>query len=89
VSEQEQTSLLTEIRDLLRQQVEITQQSLKNQALALENQKQVMDRQVSNRDVLIKSRKWTRILLGLLVIAAFLYLLQPALVFLWFWTHGH
>jgi hypothetical protein len=40
-----------------------------------------VDRQISNQEILIKARKWSRILLGLLVVAAFLYLLQP-LIFL-------
>ena len=82
MTDQEQTALLTEIRDLQRQQVELAQEALKNQNLALANQKQSLDRQVTNRDILVKSRKWTRILLGLLVIAAFLYLLQPLILFL-------
>jgi len=82
MSEQEQTALLAEIRDLQRQQIELAQQTLKNQEQALANQKQAIDRQVANQEILIKSRKWTRILLGLLVAGVFIYLLQP-LLFLW------
>jgi hypothetical protein len=81
VNDSEQILLLTEIRDLQRQQVELTQQTIKNQETALSNQQKAIDRQISNQEILIKARKWTRILLGLLVVAAFLYLLQP-LIFL-------
>ncbi len=96
MSDAEQIAILTEIRELQRRQIELTQrsldnqaESLKNQAQSLERQKAAIDRQISNQEILIKARKWTRILLGLLVVAAFLYLLQPAAVFLWFWTHAH
>jgi hypothetical protein len=81
VTESEQILLLTEIRDLQRRQVELTEQTIKNRETALGNQQKAVDRQISNQEILIKARKWTRILLGLLVVAAFLYLLQP-LVFL-------
>jgi hypothetical protein len=77
VSESEQLLLLTEIRDLQRRQVELTEQTIKNQETALSNQQKAIERQISNQEILIKARKWTRILLGLLVVAAFLYLLQP------------
>jgi hypothetical protein len=86
VSDQDDIELLTEIRDLLRQQVELTQQTLKNQETALANQQKAIDRQITNHEILIKARKWTRILLGLLVVAAFAYLLQP-LMFIW-WAHS-
>jgi hypothetical protein len=86
MSDQEQTALLTEIRDLLRQQAEFAQQTLRNQETALANQKRQMDRQITNQEILLKARRWTRILLGLLVAAAFLYLLQP-LMWLW-WRHS-
>ena len=86
---QQQTALLAEIRDLQRQQLELSQQALKNQAQSLENQQRAIDRQLSNQEILIKTRKWTRIFLALLVLAAFLYLLQPVLIFLWFWAHPH
>jgi|HubBroStandDraft_1064217.scaffolds.fasta_scaffold13076_3 hypothetical protein len=89
MSEQDHVLLLTEIRDLARQQLELTKQSLQNQARALENQQQAVSRQITNQEVLIKARKWTRILLGSLLIVALLYLLQPAIVFLWFWTQRH
>jgi hypothetical protein len=77
MNDQEQTALLTEIRDLQRQQLEFAQQTLKNQETALANQQKAIDSQLTNQQILIKARKWTRILLGLLVVAAFLYLLQP------------
>jgi hypothetical protein len=77
LSDQEQTALLTEIRDLQRQQLEFAQQTLKNQETALANQQKAIDSQLTNQQILIRARKWTRILLGLLVVAAFLYLLQP------------
>jgi hypothetical protein len=83
MSDQEQITLLTEIRDLQRQNVDLAQQVLNNQAQSLANQQRAIDRQVTNQEILIKTRKWTRILLGLLLLAAFLYLLQPLLV-LWF-----
>jgi len=86
VSDPNDIELLTEIRDLLRQQVEFTQQTLKNQETALANQQKAIDRQITNQEILIKARKWTRILLGLLVVAAFVYLLQP-LMFIW-WAHS-
>jgi hypothetical protein len=86
VSDQDDIELLTEIRDLLRQQVEFTQQTLKNQETALANQQKAIDRQITNQEILIKARKWTRILLGLLVVAAFVYLLQPPM-FIW-WAHS-
>jgi hypothetical protein len=89
VSEQDQTLLLTEIRDLARQQLELAQQSIQNQARALEIQQQAISRQVTNQELLIKSRKWTRILLGSLIVVALLYLLQPAIVLLWFWSQKH
>jgi hypothetical protein len=82
MSDQEQTALLTEIRDLQRQQIELAQQSLKNQETALANQQKAIDRQLANQEILVKARKWTRILLGLLVLAAFLYLLQPLIFIL-------
>ena len=82
MNDSEQTILLTEIRDLLRRQVELTEQTIKNQETALSNQQKAIDRQISNQEILIKARKWTRILLGLLVVAAFLYLLQPLLFLL-------
>jgi hypothetical protein len=82
MSDQDQTTLLTEIRDLQRRQLEFTQQTLKNQETALANQQKAIDRQVTNQEILIKTRKWTRILLGLLVLAAFLYLLQPLIFIL-------
>jgi len=81
VNDSEQIVLLTEIRDLQRQQVELTQQTIENQETALSNQQKAIDRQISNQEILIKARRWTRILLALLVVAAFLYLLQP-LIFL-------
>jgi hypothetical protein len=77
MSDQEQTALLTEIRDLQRQQLESAQQTLKNQETALANQQRAIDSQLTNQQILIRIRKWMRILLGLLVVAAFLYLLQP------------
>jgi len=86
VSDSEQTALLTEVRDLQRRQVELMEQSIKNQETALSNQQEAIDRQLANQEILIKARKWTRILLGLLVVAVFLYLLQP-LLFL-FWAHS-
>lgn len=86
MNDQDDIELLTEIRDLLRQQVEFTQQTLKNQETALANQQKAIDRQITNQEILIKARKWTRILLGLLVVAAFVYLLQP-LMFIW-WAHS-
>ena len=89
MSEQDHMLLLTEIRDLARQQLELRQQSLKNQALALENQQRAISRQVTNQEILIRGRKWTGILLGSLTIVALLYLLQPAIVFLWYWTQRH
>jgi len=89
VSEQDQTLLLTEIRDLARQQLELAQQSIQNQARALEIQQQAISRQVTNQELLIKSRTWTRILLGSLIIVALLYLLQPAIMLLWFWSQKH
>ncbi len=89
MSEQDQTLLLTEIRDLARQQLELAQQSIQNQARALEIQQQAISRQVTNQELLIKSRKWTRILLGSLIVVALLYLLQPAIVLLWFWSQKH
>jgi len=52
MSDQEQTTLLAEIRDLLRQQIDLAQQTLKNQEQALANQKQSIDRQVSNQEIL-------------------------------------
>jgi hypothetical protein len=82
MSDQEQSALLTEIRDLQRRQLELTQQTLKNQETALANQQKAIDRQLANQEVLIKARKWTRILLGLLVVAAFLYLLQQLIFIL-------
>ena len=82
MSDQEQSALLTEIRDLQRRQLELTQQTLKNQETALANQQKAIDRQLANQEILIKARKWTRILLGLLVLAAFLYLLQPLIFIL-------
>jgi hypothetical protein len=82
MSDQEQTTLLAEIRDLQRQQIDLAQQTLKNQEQALANQKQAIDRQVSNQEILIKSRKWVRILLGLLLAGMLIYLLQPLLI-LW------
>jgi hypothetical protein len=82
VNDSERTILLTEIRDLQRRQVELTEQTIKNQETALSNQQKAIDRQISNQEILIKARKWTRILLGLLVVAAFLYLLQPLLFLL-------
>lgn len=82
MSDSEQILLLTEIRDLQRQQIGLTQQTLLNQEQSLANQQKAIDRQISNQEILIKSRKWTRIFLGLLVAAVFLYLLQP-LLFLW------
>ena len=82
MSNSEDTTLLTEIRDLLRQQLDIARQTLKNQEVALTNQQKAMDRQITNQEILLKARKWSRILLGLLVAAAFLYLLQP-LMFIW------
>jgi hypothetical protein len=83
VNDSEQRGLLTEIRDLQRRQVELMEQSIKNQETALINQQKAIDRQLTNQEILIKARKWTRILLGLLVVAVFLYLLQPLLFLLW------
>jgi uncharacterized protein YjcR len=83
VNDSEQRGLLTEIRDLQRRQVELMEQSIKNQETALSNQQKAIDRQLTNQEILIKARKWTRILLGLLVVAVFLYLLQPLLFLLW------
>ena len=82
MSDSENITLLTEIRDLLRQQLDFARQTLKNQDTALANQQRAMDRQITNQEILLKARKWTRILLGLLVAAAFLYLLQP-LMLIW------
>lgn len=77
MSDSEQMTLLIEIRDLQRRQVDLMEQTIKNQQTALSNQLKAIDRQISNQEILIKARKWTRILLALLVVAAFLYLLQP------------
>jgi hypothetical protein len=82
MSDEELRALLSEIRDLQRQQLELAQQSLKNQSQALENQQRAIDRQATNQEILIRGRKWTRILLGALAVAAFLYLLQP-LILIW------
>lgn len=82
MNDSEQSGLLTEIRDLQRRQVEFMEQSLKNQETALSNQQKAIDRQIANQEILIKARKWTRILLGLLVVAVFLYLLQPLMLLL-------
>ena len=82
MSNSEDIALLTEIRNLLRQQLDFAQQTLKNQEVALANQQKAMDRQITNQEILLKARKWSRILLGLLVAAAFLYLLQP-LMLIW------
>jgi hypothetical protein len=79
----EQTALLTEIRDLQRQQIELAQQTLKNQEAALANQQKAIDKQITNQQILIQGRKWTRILLALLVAGVFIYLIQPIL-FLWY-----
>jgi hypothetical protein len=77
MNDSEQMALLTEIRDLQRRQVALTEQTIKNQETALSNQQKAIDRQISNQEILIKARKWTRILLGLLMVAVFLYLLLP------------
>jgi hypothetical protein len=77
MSDSERMTLLIEIRDLQRRQVDLMEQTIKNQETALSNQQKAIDRQISNQEILIKARKWTRILLTLLVVAAFLYLLQP------------
>jgi hypothetical protein len=82
MNDSEQMALLTEVRDLQRRQVELMEQSIKNQETALSNQQKAIDRQLANQEILIKARKWTRILLGLLVVAAFLYLLQPLMFLL-------
>jgi hypothetical protein len=82
VSDSEHLLLLTELRDLQRRQVQLAEQTIKNQETALSNQQKAIDRQISNQEILIKARKWTRILLGLLVVAAFLYLLEPILLLL-------
>jgi hypothetical protein len=79
----QQTALLTEIRDLQRQQIELTRQTLKNQDTSLANQQKAIDRQITNQQILIQGRKWTRILLALLAAGVFIYLLQP-LLFLWY-----
>jgi hypothetical protein len=79
----QQTALLTEIRGLQRQQIELTQQTLKNQETALANQQKAIDKQITNQQILIRGRKWTRILLAVLAAGVFLYLLQPIL-FLWY-----
>jgi hypothetical protein len=79
----QQTALLTEIRDLQRQHIELTQQTLKNQETALANQQKAIDKQIANQQILIQGRKWTRILLALLLAGVFFYLLQPIL-FLWY-----
>ena len=82
VNDSEQSGLLTEIRDLQRRQVELMELTIKNQETALSNQQKAIDRQIANQEILIKARKWTRILLGLLVLAVFLYLLQPLMFIL-------
>ena len=83
MSDSEQMTLLTEIRDLQRRQVDLMEQTIENQETALSNQQKAIDRQISNQEILIKARKWTRILLVLLVVAAFLYLLQPLAFLFW------
>jgi hypothetical protein len=83
MSDSEQKTLLIEIRDLQRRQVDLMEQTIKNQETALSNQQKAIDRQISNQEILIKARKWTRILLALLVVAAFLYLLQPLAFLFW------
>jgi hypothetical protein len=88
MSDQELTTLLTDIRDLQRRQAELTEQQLKNQAQALANQEQSLSRQLSNQQILIKGRQWTRILLGLLAAGVFLHLLQPLLFFWLAWPRG-
>ena len=82
MSDSEQMTLLIEIRDLQRRQVDLMEQTIKNQETALSNQQKAIDRQISNQEILIKARKWTRILLALLVVAPFLYLLQPLVLLL-------
>jgi hypothetical protein len=75
------TRMIREIRDLQRQQVELAQQALANQSTVLANQKDVMERQVRAREILVKSLRWTQIVLGLLVLAVFIHFLQPLLIF--------
>ena len=90
MDDQEHTALLTEIRDLQRRQIEFAERtlehqerSLKNQELSLANQQRAIDKQLTNQQVLIKARRWSQILLAVLIAGVFLYLLQP-LLFLFF-----
>ena len=79
----EQISLLREVRDLQRQQLELTQQSVKNQERALANQKEAIERQEAQRQLIQRGRKIWRGVAVVAIIVLLLYALQPYAFMLW------
>jgi len=82
MSDTEIIALLTEIRDLQRQQLELMHQSIANQTQSLATQQAAVARQQEQVAILAKSRRWLRIFLWTVLAVVVLYWVQPML-FLW------
>lgn len=82
-------ALLTEIRDLQRQQVEALNQTLANQAQMLATQQTVMkrqeeqiQRQTDQQAINYRARRWTRIAIWVAIALLFAWIMQPWLFLL-------
>jgi hypothetical protein len=85
VQDDDAASVLKEIRDLQKEQLELIRSSVAAQQQAIANQAAAIARQQEHRRVIDRSRRWTLILLGAVLALFIVYVLQP-LVVLWF---GH
>ena len=89
MSEEAGIALLTEIRDLQRQQLEALNQTLTNQAqmlaaqqVVMKRQEEQMQRQADQQTANARVRYWTRMTVWVGLALLFLWVLQPWLFFL-------
>jgi len=79
----DETAFLREIRDLQRQQLELMQRSVTNQEQAMARQKEAIERQEAQRQLVRKGRKIWRVAAIVAIIVLLLYALQPYAFMLW------
>lgn len=89
MNEDVMTALLTEIRDLQRQQLEALQQTVTNQTVmmatqqtVLKRQEEQIQRQTDQRELNARVRRWSRVAVWVALALAFVWILQPWLFFL-------
>ncbi len=89
MTEETRIALLTEIRDLQRQQLDAMHQTLANQAqmlsaqqLVMKRQEEQIQRQADQQAINARVRRWTRIAVWVGIALLFLWVSQPWLFFL-------